>query len=134
MSVGCVLDTDVLIGVLDDRDAHHRKAAKLVLALIEAGVPLHMSVVNYAEALVRPSEDPETLRRVDSAIAALGIDVAAPTVAMGRDAARLRRSISLADGFALATALHLGAAVATFDQRVVKVLKSAGLERARRPS
>lgn len=133
MTVRCVVDTDVLIGVLDDQDAHHRKAARLIMGLIDRGVALQMSVVNYAEALVRPSEHPETLRLAEGAIAALGVAIIAPSAAIGRDAAQLRRGISLADGFALATARQTGASVATFDERVLRALKPAGLERASLP-
>ena len=131
MTARCVLDTDVLIGVLDDRDAHHRNAARLVMGMIDREVRLHMNVVNYAEALVRPSENAETLRVTEDAIAALCIAIVSLTIALCCDAALLRRSSSLAGGFALATARQLDASVATFDDRVLRALKPAGLEAAR---
>lgn len=130
MSGSCVLDTDVLIGVLDRADAHHERAAALVLALGDARATLAMSVVNYAEALVRPAASTATLTAADRAITALGIELVAPDRAIGRDAARLRRGISLADGFALATARAIGASVATFDERVLAALPEAGLAAA----
>ena len=133
MSALCVLDTDVLIGALDAGDAHHRPASRLILGLIDRDVALLISVVNYAETLVRPSETDDRLAQAERAIRTLGIELVAPTPAMGRDAARLRRGISLADGFALATARALGATVATFDVRVLRALKPAGLQRARVP-
>jgi hypothetical protein len=50
---------------------------------------------------------------------------------MARDAARLRGSnISLADGFAIATARASKAAVASFDRRVQGAVERAGLELA----
>jgi predicted nucleic acid-binding protein len=47
---------------------------------------------------------------------------------MARDAARHRGlAVSLADGFAIATAQAHGAAVATFDRRVRRALRKLGL-------
>ena len=115
------LDTDVVIGALDRRDAHHEQAADALLAALAGGGRLLLCAVNYAEALVRPSEHDETLRRAVRAIAALRIEVTAPDAADGRAAARARGlGISLADGFALATAARHDAAVATFDTRVLR--------------
>ena len=125
----CVLDTDVVIAALDRSDAHHRAAAKAVRAMIEDGVPMLLSVINYAEVLVRPAEDEATLRAATAAIEALGVEVTPPTAAIARDAARLRGlGISLADGFALATARTQGATIASFDRRVRRALKAAGVE------
>lgn len=116
---GCVLDTDVVIGALDRRDAHHAPARRLLLRLIKDGTPLHISAVNYAEALVEPAEDPRTLQLAVEAIAALGIQVHSPDAEIARDAALLRGlNVSLADGFALATARRLGGRIASFDNRV----------------
>lgn len=115
----CVLDTDVVIGALDRGDAHHRQARELLLGLIGDGATLHLSVINYAEALVKPAENPTTLRQAIEAMATLGIHVHSPDAAVAREAARLRSlNISLADGFALATAKRLDASVASYDRRV----------------
>jgi predicted nucleic acid-binding protein len=128
---GCVLDTDVVIAALDRSDAHHRAAARVVTSMAGEGTSLLLSLVNYAEALVRPAEDAEALRMAVDAIAALGIQLVPPTAPIARDAARLRHSgISLADGFALATARARGAAVASFDRRVRRAVKGAGLQLA----
>lgn len=127
----CVLDTDVVIAALDRADAHHRAAAKAIRAMIDANVPLVLSLINYAETLVRPAENESSLRTAVAAIDALGIQLSAPTPAIARDAARLRAlSISLADGFALATARARDAGVASFDRRVRRAVQSAGLELA----
>ena len=127
----CVLDTDVVIAALDRADAHHRAAAKAIRAMIDANVPLVLSLINYAETLVRPAENESSLRTAVAAIDALGIQLSAPTPAIARDAARLRAlSISLADGFALATARAHDASVASFDRRVRRAVQSAGLELA----
>lgn len=128
---GCVLDTDVLIAALDRRDAHHDAAAAALLGLIEADAPRLLSTVNYAEALVRPAADARTLRQAVDAIAALGIRLVAPTAEIARDAARNRAlSISLADGFALATAQARRAAIATFDRRARRAAAQLGVELA----
>ncbi len=129
--MNCVLDTDVVIAALDRRDAHHDAASAAFNALLADETPLLLSVVNYAEALVRPAAQPQTLRIAEDAIAALGIRVVAPTAAVGREAARCRGlNISLADGFALATARAHSASVATFDRRVRRALSQVGLKLA----
>jgi predicted nucleic acid-binding protein len=52
------------------------------------------------------------------------------TPAIARDAARLRahHSISLADGFAMATARAHQTSLATFDKRVRRALRSTGVD------
>jgi predicted nucleic acid-binding protein len=124
----CVLDTDVVIAALDRRDAHHDAAAAAVLRMLDDGIPLLLSTVNYAEALVRPAEQKATLERAVEAIAGLGIRLVAPTPEIARAAARHRAlGISLADGFAIATAEVGSAAVATFDRRVRRGLSRLGV-------
>jgi predicted nucleic acid-binding protein len=123
----CVLDTDVVIAALDRRDSHHSKAA--IKAMVEEDVPLLLSLINYAETLVRPAEDESVLRTAVDALAALGVRLIAPTPTIAVDAARYRAlSISLADGFALATAQAHHACVASFDRRVRRALPKVGLE------
>jgi predicted nucleic acid-binding protein len=128
---GCVLDTDVVIAALDRADAHHLAAAKALRVMIDEEIPLRLSLINYAEALVRPAETQAALRTAIEAIHALGIQLSVPTPVIARDAARLRAlHISLADGFALATARARGATVASFDRRVRRAIQSAGMELA----
>ncbi len=128
---GCVLDTDVLIAALDRRDAHHRAAARTLESLLDRKIPLLLSLVNYAEALVRPAEDKLTLRTAIDAIATLGIELVPPTPTVARDAARNRTlNVSLADGFAMATARAHEATLATFDRRVRRALAKARIELA----
>ncbi|HEY5708332.1 MAG TPA: PIN domain-containing protein [Solirubrobacterales bacterium] len=124
----CVLDTDVVIAALDRRDAHHEAAAVAFARMSEDETDLLLSAVNYAEALVRPAEDEGTLRAAVDAIASLRIRVVGPDAATARSAARFRGlGISLADGFALATAAAHDASVASFDKRVQRALGPAGL-------
>jgi predicted nucleic acid-binding protein len=125
----CVLDTDVLIAALDRQDAHHSHAASAVKAIINDGTPLLLSLVNYAETLVRPAEAKSSLRAALDALDTLGIKLIAPTPAIALDAARHRSlNISLADGFALATAQAHHATVATYVRRVRSALPKVGLE------
>jgi predicted nucleic acid-binding protein len=128
LSSTCVLDTDVVIAALDRGDAHHRNAARAFKRMAEEEMDLLLSSVNYAESLVRPAEDERTLRAAIDAIAALRIRVVAADPAIARDAARNRSlGISLADGFALATAAAHDATFASFDRRVRRALRPAGL-------
>jgi predicted nucleic acid-binding protein len=124
----CVLDTDVVIAALDRRDAHHPAASSVVSGLIDDGVELCISTINYAEALARPAENDETLSMAVDAIAALGVRVIAPTAAIAVDAARYRAmNVSLADGFALATARAHRAHAASFDRRVRRAMAELDL-------
>lgn len=128
---GCVLDTDVAIAALDRRDAHHTEAATALTAMIDSETSLLLSLVNYAETLVRPAEDENSLHAAVDALGALGIQLIPPTPTIARDAARHRAlNISLADGFALATAQAQRATLATFDRRVRRALPKIGLELA----
>jgi predicted nucleic acid-binding protein len=123
-----VLDTDVVIAALDRADTHHRAAAQAFGRWASEGIDLHLCTVNYAEALVRPAEDARAMRAATDAIASLGIRLHVPDANLARNAARRRAlGISLADGFALATAEQADAHLATFDKRVRRALGPAGL-------
>ena len=127
----CVLDTDVVIAALDRADPHHTKAAQALTAMLDEGCALGLSLINYAETLVRPAADERTLRTAVDAIGAMGIRLIAPTQGIAIDAARFRAlNISLADGFAIATAKDQGSFVATFDQRVRRALPGLELQLA----
>lgn len=124
----CVLDTDVVIAALDRADAHHRAAAAAFERFAAEQVEILLCTVNYAEALVRPAARETDLRAAVDAIASLGIRLLAPDAALARNAARRRGlGVSLADGFALATAERAGADLASFDRRVRRALDAAGL-------
>lgn len=123
----CVLDTDVVIAALDRADAHHAAAREAFSRFASTGTGLVICTVNYGEALVRPAEDERTLRAAVDAIASLGIRTSAPDSATARTAARRRAlGVSLADGFAIASAERLGAELATFDRRVRRALEEVG--------
>jgi predicted nucleic acid-binding protein len=97
--------------------------------MIEQEVTLLLSLINYAETLVKPAESERMLDAAVDAIAALGISLVAPTPTIAREAARNRAlGVSLADGFAMATATANGASLASFDRRVRRALPRVGLE------
>ncbi len=124
----CVLDTDVVIAALDRADVHHRAASRAFKRLAAEDVELLLCTVNYAESLVRPAEEESTLRTAVAAIAALGIRLVPADAPLARAAARRRGlGVSLADGFALATAQRHDASLASFDRRVRRALRPAGL-------
>ena len=124
----CVLDADFVIAALDTGDAHHRAAARALRAMLVDRTRMLLSLVNYAEALVRPAQRDDTMRAAVDAIDALGVELSVPTGAIARQAARLRTAgISLPDAFAVATALTTGASVAAFDARVRRVARDAGV-------
>jgi len=122
-----VLDANVLIGALDGSDSHHAQARELFTGWREQQVAPLISIVNLSEVLVAPASNRERLRAAREAIAALGVAVHRPGEAIGVAAARLRarHPISLPDAYCLATASHIGGAVASFDR---KVLRAAGAE------
>jgi predicted nucleic acid-binding protein len=120
----CVLDTDVVIAALDRADAHHAAARDAFDRFASTRTELVICTVNYAEALVRPAEDERNLRAAIDAIASLGIRTSSPDVGVARLAARRRAlGVSLADGFAIATAERLDADLASFDRRVRRALE-----------
>jgi predicted nucleic acid-binding protein len=123
----CVLDAYILIAALDNRDAQHSKAAASLRRMLAEGDRLVLSVVNYAEVLVRPAGDRATLNAAVAAIDALGIELVAPSAADAREVAILRNSgLALPDAFALATALTRNAPLATFDRGVRTAARAAG--------
>jgi len=125
--VKVVLDADVLIGALDGNDPHHHRARTLFRRWRHRDTSLLISVVNLTEVLVAPATERQRLRAAREAIDALGVVTHRPNEAIGVVAARLRGAhpISLPDAYCLATARSAGAAIASFDQRV---LHAAGLE------
>lgn len=122
-----VVDANVLIAHLDERDALHERAVR---RLLEAGgEPLAASTVTLAEVLVAPAR----AKRLDAAEAALA-DLAVEEIPLGADApkrlAALRAGsdLKLPDCCVLLAAQdRRGAAVLTFDERLERAAVRLGL-------
>lgn len=125
-----VLDADVLIGALDRNDPRHGRARTQFTRWRDDQDARAVSVVNLTEVLIAPSADVSKLATAREAIAALGVTVHRPNEAIGIEAARLRQRhpISLPDAYCLATAKHTGAALSSFDQKILKAAEREGIK------
>ena len=117
-----LIDADVLIGALDNNDAHHAESRLWLTDWRARQDTVAISAINLSEVLVAPAANPRTLTIAREAIAALGIEVQLPNEATAIDAARLRgrHPISLPDAYCLATARHTKSTLASYDQNVLR--------------
>jgi predicted nucleic acid-binding protein len=124
-----VIDADVLIGALDEHDAHHSRGRALFTGWHNDQDEVAISVVNLTEVLIAPSADAVTLAKARRAIVVLGVTVHQPSEAIAVEAARLRLRypVSLPDGYCLATAKHTGSALASFDEKILKAARREGV-------
>lgn len=125
-----VLDASVLIAHLDERDAHHERATRM---LVESGAePLGASTITLAETLVAPTR----ARRLDDVVAALGrLGVTELRLGDGAPArlARLRAEVGckLPDCCVLLAAQEHGGTVASFDSALIGAARDLGLSAVR---
>jgi len=115
-----VLDANVVIALLDDRDALHARAED---ALDQAsGHELVLPASAYAEVLVGAFRAvPDRVDEFDATLARVPVRIEPLSAAIARAAARMRASTSsllLADALVLATASELGGSVLTADRRL----------------
>ena len=133
MSVVGVLDAGVVLAVLDDRQAGHRAARALLARGRRGSVDLHLSAVNLAEAIQHalPITRASGLDLM-SLLDACSVAIHRPDVLVARRAATLCSlpRVSLADRFAAATALALGARLHTTDRALAAALREAGIHLA----
>ena len=111
-----VLDSGVLIAVLDADDAHHGAAREALTDLRERGEVMVLPASVYAEALVGPMARGEgAVEVVDDFVARLPLSIEPMTVDVARVAARLRARhggrLRLPDALVVATAEVLAADV-----------------------
>jgi predicted nucleic acid-binding protein len=109
-----VLDTSVLIALVDADDVHHPAARDAIEDGRAAGDRFVVPVAAYAEYMVRAFQhDPAEADFRDSIIEALPATVEAASRAIGREAAALRarygRRLPLPDALIVGTAIRLGA-------------------------
>jgi len=109
-----ILDSGVIIGLLDADDAHHAAARRALAAAVERGDELAIPASAFAECLVAPARrGREAMRVVDDLLADLSAEVEPITRQVAARAAQLRarhgRRLRLPDALVLATALHLRA-------------------------
>jgi predicted nucleic acid-binding protein len=121
-----VLDASVLIAHLDERDANHEQASRL---LAETGAePLGASTITLAETLVAPARRD----RLDDVIAALDrLGVSELPLADGAPVhlARLRAETGckLPDCYVLLAVRESGGTIASFDSALVDAADGLGL-------
>jgi predicted nucleic acid-binding protein len=124
-----VLDANVVIAYLDDRDAHHA----YVVDLLESNAfdEFACSVLTVAEALVHPTRSEVQ----DAAVASLqriGIRILPMGDHDALELARLRSQygVRMPDAVVLRTALTNAADVATLDEALATAAARAGIRRA----
>ncbi|HEY1989845.1 MAG TPA: PIN domain-containing protein [Acidimicrobiales bacterium] len=107
-----VLDAGVLIGVLDDGDAHHIPASQALRTAEEEHVDLALPASALSEILVGPSRrGVDAIATVDGLIGALVVEIVTIDEPIAREAAALRAicGIRLPDALVVATAIILRA-------------------------
>lgn len=121
-----VLDASVLIAHLDERDAHHERASRL---LSDTGSePLGASTITLAETLVAPTR----AGRLEDVVAALD-RLGVAELLLGDEAptrlARLRADAGckLPDCCVLLAAKENGGTVASFDSALIDAAERMGL-------
>lgn len=129
-SVG-VVDAGVVLARLDRRRSSHAEAVKLFARGAGGRLALHVSVVNLAEVFQHAREYVRATG-VDlvAVLNAFGVAVHSPGIDVAREAAELSGTtdLSLADRFAAATAITLGARLHTTDRALATTFR-----RLRRP-
>ena len=118
-----VLDTSVLIALVDTTDIHHTKAREAIDRGRSSGDQFVVPVAAYAEFMVRAYQgDPAGPDFRDGLMEAIPATVAPATRPIGRQAAALRarhgRRMALPDALIVGTALDLAAdRIVTADAR-----------------
>ena len=125
-----VLDADVLIAYLGQRDAHHLEAVERMRRALEPGTRRLVSAVNYTEVLIGPlrTGGPSAADVVDAMFVRFGIEtiVVDRVLAQRAAAVRARTNLKVPDAYAVATAIHAehrgweDVRLESFDDDVVK--------------
>ena len=120
-----VLDANVLIAYWGDPDAHTDAA----LGILDTEEDLILHPVTLAESLVGPVRvglEAEAMADYTR----LGVERHVPLLDEPVQVARLRSTtaLKLPDVYVLATAIHLGATLATFDRRLADAARERGID------
>jgi len=125
MSVA-VIDAGIAIGWIQGRHRSLAKLDRLLRAARSAQAEVVISVVNLAEVLMHTAElTRATGIDVVTLLTASRVRIHHPDEAVARRVAKL--PTSLADGFAAATALELGARLHTTDAELIRQLRGTRL-------
>lgn len=120
-----VFDASVLIAHLNPTDAHHQRAGNLLRGALDHG--FGASPITLAEALVAPARS-GAVERATALLRELGIravDLATGSP-MRLAPLRLHTGLKLPDCCVLHAAELVGAAVATFDERLADAARARG--------
>ncbi len=121
------LDANVVIGLIDPRDAHHQRAVAELKAAAARGDDLVMASSAYAETMVEPLRA-EQGELVDGFVDAARIAIIPIDREIAREAAALRArhgSLRLGDALVLAVARERDAVLLTFDARLRRISKAS---------
>lgn len=123
-----VLDASVLVAFLEPADAHHARAGRLLRRT--ATESWGVSTVTLAEVLVAPVRDgADAAARCRAALDSLQVRELPVAEGSAHRVAVLRvaTGLKLPDCYVLATAAEHAAAVASFDERLLRAAGSLGL-------
>jgi len=121
-----VIDAGIAIGWIQGRHRSLAKLDRLLRAARSAQAEVVISVVNLAEVLMHTAElTRATGIDVVTLLTASRVRIHHPDEAVARRVAKL--PTSLADGFAAATALELGARLHTTDAELIRQLRGTRL-------
>ena len=122
-----ILDASVLIGLLDNQNAHHSSAVEEVEAADQAAQALLTPASAYSEALVAFARA-DRVSDARDAIAGMGITVVPLTETLAERAAELRArhsALRLPDAIVLATVRDLDGELLTYDHRLSRFASTA---------
>jgi predicted nucleic acid-binding protein len=120
-----ILDTSVLIGLLDTEDSHHDRAVDEIDQADRGNHELLTPATAYSEALIAFARAGR-VKDAREAIASMGIAVVPLTAPIAERAAELRAqhdALRLPDALVLATAQKHGGSLLTYDQRLAQTAR-----------
>lgn len=121
-----VADANVVIAASSPEHVHHDAAVRIVVAHGEDGITLHP--LTMAEILVGPARaGAHTQARARLAAAGFGLPADGGPTPEQLALVRAETSLTMPDACVLATAEHLGVALATFDAQLARRATARGV-------